>query len=179
MECLASGYDSIKLGRGIFLKLMSVHLTAIVAMTPDRVIGRGGALPWYLPEDLAFFKRVTSGHPVVMGRKTFESIGRPLPKRRNIVLTRDPNWSAEGVEVIHRPEDLKTLPELEGRVFIIGGSEIYSAFLPEIDDLLVSHVFEAHEGDTRFPEFSEDFPHSELLETHAGFEVRRWSRGAP
>ena len=61
------------------------HLTAIVAMTPDRVIGRAGTLPWHLPEDLAFFKRVTSGHPVVMGRKTFESIGRPLPQRRNIV----------------------------------------------------------------------------------------------
>jgi dihydrofolate reductase len=158
---------------------MSVHLTAIVAMTADRVIGRNGTLPWHLPEDLAFFKRVTSGHPVMMGRKTYESIGRPLPRRRNIVLTRDAGWSADGVEVIRRPEDLKSLPGLEGRVFIIGGSEIYGAFLPETDDLLVSHVFAAHEGDTRFPEFEKDFPHSELLETHADFEVRRWSRAAP
>lgn len=157
---------------------MDVHLTAIVAMTPERVIGRDGMLPWRLPEDLAFFKRVTSGHPVVMGRKTYESIGRPLPQRRNIVLTRDPGWSAQGVEVIHRPEELKALPGLEGRVFIIGGSEIYAAFLPETDDLLVSHVFAAHEGDTRFPEFMRDFPHSEILETHADFEVRRWSREA-
>jgi dihydrofolate reductase len=157
---------------------MNVHLTAIVAMTPERVIGRNGALPWHLPEDLAFFKRVTSGHPVVMGRKTFESIGRPLPKRRNIVLTRDPAWSAPGVEVIHRPEELKALQGLEGRVFIIGGSEIYAAFLPETDDLLVSHVFAEHEGDTRFPEFRQDFPHAELLEQHADFEVRRWSRQA-
>lgn len=148
-------------------------------MTPDRVIGRGGSLPWHLPEDLAFFKRTTAGHAVVMGRKTFESIGRPLPRRRNIVLTRDRSWTADGVEVIHRPEDLKILTELEGRVFIIGGSEIYAAFLPETDDLLVSHVFAAHEGDTRFPEFMQDFQHSELLETHADFEVRRWSRNAP
>ena len=155
---------------------MNVHLTAIVAMTADRVIGRNGTLPWHLPEDLAFFKRVTSGHPVVMGRKTFESIGRPLPRRRNIVLTRDRTWAADGVEVIHRSEDLKSLPDLEGRVFIIGGSEIYAAFLPETDDLLVSHVFAAHEGDTRFPEFEREFPHSEILETHADFEVRRWSR---
>lgn len=155
---------------------MNVHLTAIVAMTPDRVIGRGGTLPWHLPEDLAFFKRVTLGHPVVMGRKTFESIGRPLPRRRNIVLTRDRSWLADGVEVIHRPEDLKSLPELAGRVFIIGGSEIYAAFLPDTDDLLVSHVFAEHEGDTRFPEFGKDFPNAELLETHADFEVRRWSR---
>ena len=145
-------------------------------MTPDRVIGRAGTLPWHLPEDLAFFKKTTSGHPIVMGRKTYESIGRPLPKRRNIVLTRDSNWSAPGVEVIHRPQDLGKLAGLEGRVFIIGGSEIYAAFLPELDDLLVSHVFAGYDGDTRFPEFESAFPENELLETHADFEVRRWSR---
>ena len=176
MECLASRSDPSEPARASFSKRMKFHLTAIVAMTADRVIGRGGSLPWHLPEDLAFFKRTTAGHAVVMGRKTFESIGRPLPKRRNIVLTRDTGWSAQGVEVIHRPEDLKTLPGLEDRVFIIGGSEIYAAFLPETDDLLVSHVFAAHDGDTRFPEFEGDFPHAEILETHADFEVRRWSR---
>ncbi len=145
-------------------------------MTADRVIGRDGSLPWHLPEDMAFFKRTTSSHPVVMGRKTYESIGRPLPKRRNIVLTRETAWSAPGVEVIHRPEDLSSLPDLEGRVFIIGGSEIYAAFLPMIDEILVSHVFAAHDGDTHFPEFEKDFPQSELLETHATFKVRRWRR---
>jgi dihydrofolate reductase len=155
---------------------MRPHLTAIVAMTPDRVIGKGGNLPWHLPEDLAFFKRVTSGHPVVMGRKTYESIGRPLPKRRNIVLTRDAAWSAPGVEVIHWPEELDALPGLDGRVFIIGGSEIYAAFLPRLDDLLVSHVFEHWQGDTTFPAFEELFSNSEVLETHEAFEVRRWSR---
>ena len=145
-------------------------------MTADRVIGRDGSLPWHLPEDMAFFKRTTSSHPVVMGRKTYESIGRPLPKRRNIVLTRETAWSAPGVEVIHRPEDLSSLPDLEGRVFIIGGSENYAAFLPMIDEILVSHVFAAHDGDTHFPEFEKDFPQSELLETHATFKVRRWRR---
>lgn len=147
-------------------------------MTSDRVIGRNGTLPWHLPEDLAFFKRTTSGHPVVMGRKTYESIGRPLPKRRNIVLTRDPAWSAPGVEVIHRPEELSSLPDLKGRVFIIGGSEIYAAFMLVIDDLLVSHVFAAHEGDTFFPAFEKDFPESDLLESHEHFEVRRWKRSS-
>lgn len=156
--------------------MQPLQLTAIVAMTPDRVIGRGGTLPWHLPEDLAFFKRVTTGHPVVMGRKTYESIGRPLPKRRNIVLTRDPKWSAPGAEVIHRPEDLATLPEITGRVFIIGGAEIYSAFLPSLDELLVSHVFARHEGDTFFPEFEAAFPVAELVESHTDFEVRRWRR---
>ena len=155
---------------------MSLQLTAIVAMTPDRVIGRGGTLPWHLPEDLAFFKRTTSGHPIVMGRKTFESIGRPLPKRRNIVLTRDMSWTAPGVEVIHCPEDLCILPGLEGQVFIIGGSEIYTAFMPQLDDLLVSHVHAAYEGDTKFPEFEGEFPMCELMESHEAFEVRRWSR---
>jgi dihydrofolate reductase len=155
---------------------LSIQLTAIVAMTASRVIGRGGQLPWHLPEDLAFFKRTTTGHPIVMGRKTYESIGRPLPRRRNIVLTRDPSWSAAGVEVIHQAADLKSLPGLDGRVFIIGGSEIYAAFLPETDELLVSHVFAEHEGDTRFPEYEADFPYSEIVESHEHFEVRRWWR---
>ncbi len=157
---------------------MKLHLTAVVAMTPDRVIGRAGGLPWHLPEDLAFFKRTTSGHPIVMGRKTYESIGRPLPKRRNIVLTRDPDWSAAGVEVIHHPDELQQLEGISGQVFIIGGSEIYAAFLPILDDLLVSHVLASHEGDTRLPVFEDEFPVSELLETHADFEVRRWRREA-
>ena len=155
---------------------MSLHLTAIVAMTPDRVIGKAGKLPWHLPDDLAFFKRTTSGHPIVMGRKTYESIGRPLPKRRNIVLTRDESWSAEGVEVIHQPDDLGKLAGLDGRVFIIGGSEIYAAFLPKLDDLVVSHVFEGHDGDTWLPRFENEFPAEEVLETHADFEVRRHFR---
>ena len=145
-------------------------------MTAERVIGRAGSLPWHLPEDLAYFKRTTSGHPIVMGRKTYESIGRPLPKRRNIVLTRDETWSAEGVEVIHRPDELAKLPGIAGQVFIIGGAEIYAAFLPILDDLLVSHVFENHPGDTWLPDFEAEFPQSEVMETHEGFEVRRHFR---
>lgn len=157
---------------------MSLRLTAVVAMTPERVIGRAGGLPWHLPEDLAFFKRTTVGRPIVMGRKTYESIGRPLPQRRNIVLTRDLNWSAPGLEVIHQPEELGKLPEIGGQVFIIGGSEIYAAFLPKLDDLLVSYIFESYEGDTRFPDFESEFPQSEVLESHPAFEVRRHFRRA-
>ena len=145
-------------------------------MTTDRVIGRNGTLPWHLPEDLAFFKRTTSGHPIVMGRKTFESIGRPLPKRRNIVLTRDPNWSAPGTEVIHRPEELTKLPDISGKVYIIGGAEIYQAFLPHTDEVLVTHVLEPHAGDTYLPRFEDEFPHSTIIETHPQFEIRRWTR---
>jgi dihydrofolate reductase len=154
----------------------SPRLVAVVAMTADRIIGRNGTLPWHLPEDLAFFKRTTSGHPIVMGRKTFESIGRPLPKRRNIVLTRDPDWHAPGVEVIHSPAELFALPELDETVFLIGGAEIYAAFLEWTDELLISHVFESYEGDTRFPAFEDRFPNSEVVETHDTFEVRRHLR---
>lgn len=143
-------------------------------MTPNRVIGRDGKLPWHLPDDLAFFKRTTSGSPIVMGRKTYESIGRPLPKRRNIVLTRDRSWSAENVEIIHDPADLEHLPNLSGQVFVIGGSEIYASFLPILDDLLVSQIFEEYEGDTWLPEFEKRFPNSEILETHHEFQVRRY-----
>jgi len=155
---------------------MNLHLTAIVAITPQRVMGRDGKLPWHLPEDMAFFKRTTSGHPVVMGRKTYQSLGRPLPKRRNIMLTRDPNWLAAGVEVLHTPEALAGLPGLDGQVFIIGGAEIYQAFWPMLDDLLVSHVLASYAGDTYFPQFETAFPRSEVLETHPTFEVRRWWR---
>lgn len=153
-----------------------LRLTAVVAMGPDRVIGKDGGLPWHLPEDLKFFKRTTSGHPVVMGRKTFESIGRPLPKRRNIVLTRDREWMAEGVETIHAPEELESLPGLEGRVFVIGGAEVYKAFAGLLEDWLVSHVFGEYEGDTRLWEFEREFPVSEAVERFGDFEVRRWSR---
>jgi len=157
---------------------MTLRLVAIVAMTSDRIIGRDGTLPWHLPEDLAFFKRTTSGHPIVMGRKTYESIGRPLPKRRNIVLTRDRNWSAPGVETIHDPADLTTLDGLNGTVFIIGGAEVYSAFLDLTDELLVSRVHENFPGDTRFPEFEGHFPHQEKIESHPDFDVWRYSRAS-
>jgi dihydrofolate reductase len=152
------------------------RLTAVVAMAPGRVIGRAGTLPWRFPADLAFFKRTTLGHPVVMGRKTFESIGRPLPRRRNIVLTRDPAWSAPGVETINSPEELLRLPDLDSPIYIIGGAEIYTAFQPLLDDWLVSHISETYEGDTVLANFETEFPNSEIVETHAGFEVRRHFR---
>lgn len=148
-------------------------------MTPGRVIGLNGGLPWHLPADLAFFKRTTRGHTVVMGRKTWDSIGRPLPQRRNVVLTRDRNWSAEGAEVIHSPEELAGITGAHpaDQAFIIGGAEVYAAFLTEIDDLLVSHLHANHPGDTFFPPFETEFPECEVVESHPDFIVRRWSRG--
>ncbi len=154
------------------------RLIAIVAMTARRVIGREGDLPWHLPEDLAFFKKTTSGHAVVMGRKTYESIGKPLPKRRNIVLTRDREWSAPGVEVIHAPGELGGLEDLGESIFVIGGAEIYAAFLPDLDELLVSRVHGDYPGDTFFPAFEEHFDPPEVLARHEAFEIRRYLKPA-
>ncbi|MCF7675430.1 MAG: dihydrofolate reductase [Akkermansiaceae bacterium] len=158
---------------------MPPQLTAIVAMTPARVIGRDGGLPWHLPADLAFFKRTTTGHPIVMGRATYESIGRPLPDRRNLVLTRNRDWTAPGVEVIHSPDELLDLPDPGPRVFIIGGAAIYQLFLPLLDDLLVSHLTAEHPGDTFFPEFTRSFTCVGTLETHPDFTVRHWLKNLP
>lgn len=153
-------------------------LTAIVAMTASRVIGKDGGLPWHLPEDLAFFKRVTTGHPVVMGRATYDSIGRPLPRRRNIVLTRNPQWSAPGVETIHDPADLMKLAGLGPRVFIIGGAAVYREFLPLLDEILISHIAREYPGDTWFPEYENDFVSQGMIEGQTDFIVRRWTRRA-
>lgn len=156
--------------------MSAVKLIAMVAMTSDRVIGKGNDLPWHLPEDLKLFKRTTSGHPIVMGRKTYDSIGRPLPKRQNIVITRDQSWSAEGVDVVHSPEAVRELTLQDETVFIIGGAEIYSLFLPYIDELLVSHVYQDYEGDTRFPEFEHFFGAYEVVEKFEDFELRRYCK---
>lgn len=151
-------------------------LIGIVAMTADRVIGRDGTLPWHLPDDLAFFKKTTSGHAIVMGRKTFDSIGRPLPKRQNIVLTRDRGWSHPGVTVIHEPAELDAALDQPGDVFIIGGAEIYQAFLPHMDALLITHIKTDHPGDTRFPPYETEFPHEEIVLEHPEFTVKRHTR---
>jgi dihydrofolate reductase len=150
-----------------------MNLTAIVAMTPERVIGKNGTLPWHLPDDLKFFKKQTSGHAIVMGRKTFDSIGKPLPHRQNFVITRDPAWHHDGVESIHQPQELREFPLVDQRVFIIGGEQIYRFFLPILTDIIVTHVRESHEGDTYFPEYEDLFPKSELIWEQEDFVIKR------
>lgn len=129
-------------------------IALIAAMDLNRGIGRGNALPWHLPDDLKRFKALTTGKTVVMGRKTFESIGRPLPKRRNAVLTRDPQWRAEGVEVAHTLEDALNL---EGDLMVIGGGEVYSLFLPYATHLNLTFVDTVvSEPDAFFPPFERE-----------------------
>ncbi len=131
-------------------------LSIIVAVSENGVIGRGGTLPWRLPADLKYFRRVTTGHAVVMGRKNFEDIGRPLPDRRNIVLTRDSGFRAEGCLVARSIEQAITLAGDDPEIFFIGGAELYTQILPRADRLYLTRVHASIEGDTYFPEFSSD-----------------------
>ncbi|MDL5382914.1 type 3 dihydrofolate reductase [Aeromonas hydrophila] len=132
-------------------------ISMIAAMAHDRVIGLDNQMPWHLPADLAHFKRVTLGKPVLMGRKTFESIGRPLPGRRNLVISRNPDYQADGVEVIDSVEAALAL--LAGsdvaELMVIGGGHLYGQLLPRADRLYLTRIDLAVEGDTRFPAFDE------------------------
>jgi dihydrofolate reductase len=133
-------------------------ISLIVAMTENRVIGLNGAMPWHLSEDLKHFKRVTMGAPIIMGRKTFDSIGRALPGRANIVITHDTNYVAEGVDVVH---DLESAIEKascdevnqgKDEMFIIGGAQIYTLALAQADRLYLTEIHQSFAGDTYFPE---------------------------
>ncbi len=150
-------------------------LIAIVAMASNRVIGRDGRLPWHLPEDLKFFKRTTLGHPILMGRKTFESIGRPLPGRRNIVLSRtlEPR---DGIEVIR---DLDDLPRVSGdaeKIFLIGGAQLFAELLPQCAGLYLTYIQQEHEGDVMLPPFEHLFKLRDILGTGDGYEFRHYER---
>ncbi len=134
-----------------------VPVAMIVAMAQNRVIGVEGQLPWYLPEDLKFFKRTTQAKPLVMGRKTFASIGKPLPNRLNIVVTRDTQWSHPGVRVCHSLQDALALADQQAtieaaeEVMVMGGGEIYAQALDVAQRLYITEVKVEVEGDTRFP----------------------------
>ncbi len=122
-------------------------------MDRNRLIGNKNQLPWHLPADLAHFKQVTMGKPIIMGRKTYESIGRPLPGRTNIVLTRSSDFQAQGVVTANTLEQALDIASAEGEVMIIGGSSIYELALPRADRLYMTYVDDAFEGDAWFPEF--------------------------
>ncbi|WP_445400711.1 type 3 dihydrofolate reductase [Zobellella sp. An-6] len=134
-----------------------MRLSLIVAMTREGVIGKDNGMPWHLPADLAYFKRTTLGKPVVMGRNTFESIGRPLPGRRNLILSRSLSEAPAGTELVGSPAAvLELLAETE-EVMIIGGGQLYAAFLPLASRLYLTRIDASLEGDTRFPEVGEEW----------------------
>jgi dihydrofolate reductase len=134
-----------------------VTIALVAAVARGGVIGRDGGVPWHLAEDLARFKSLTTGHTVVMGRKTWDSLPerfRPLPGRRNIIVTRDPDWLADGAEPAGSLEDALALAAEDARVFVIGGAQIYRQALPLADELLLTEIDLVVEGDAFFPEFN-------------------------
>ena len=138
-------------------------------MAADRAIGIRQGIPWKLSEDMKLFKQLTMGHPILMGRKTWESLGRPLPGRQNIVLTRTPGYAAEGAVVIHDLAELERMELQDVEVMVIGGAQLYAAMLGRMERLHVSEVQGDFEADTYFPEFAHLFPHREELERYEGF----------
>ncbi|PKG85308.1 type 3 dihydrofolate reductase [Colwellia sp. 75C3] len=136
-------------------------LSMIVATADNNVIGKDNDMPWHLPADLAYFKKVTLGKPIIMGRKTFESIGRPLPSRRNIVISRDENYAAAGIDTVTSVEQALALVNGSNgdvavdEIMVIGGGAIYAHCLPTADRLYVTHINADIDGDTQFPNYDD------------------------
>ncbi|WP_226535642.1 dihydrofolate reductase [Fictibacillus halophilus] len=129
-------------------------ISFVVAMDEKRAIGKDNDLPWYLPNDLKHFKKTTMGKPIVMGRKTYESIGKPLPGRENIVVTRDQSYVAEGTTIVHSVDEVLKMNAEE--ICVIGGSEIFKQFLPVADRLYITEIHHTFDADTFFPELNDD-----------------------
>jgi dihydrofolate reductase len=155
-------------------------VTVVAAVAANGVIGRDGALPWHLPEDLRHFKRLTKGHVLVMGRRTFDSIGRPLPGRTTIVVTRQPDWSADDVLTAPGvPEALARAAEIDEEVFVVGGFAIFREAMPVADRMVVTAVDARPDGDTVFPPVDWAAWREAEREPHEGFEIVTYERRGP
>jgi len=128
-------------------------ISLIAAMAKNRVIGKDNHMPWHLPADLAHFKKTTMNKPIIMGRKTFESIGKPLPGRQNIVVTRSPTFQYPSVQIVHSLDEALIAMNNEKEVFIMGGGNIYQQMIHKADYLYITHIDLEVEGDTQFPEY--------------------------
>lgn len=129
-----------------------MKISIVVAMAANGVIGRDNQLPWHLPADLQHFRKTTMGKPILMGRKTYESIGRPLPGRTNIVITRDAGYAADGCVIVHSIEAAMQAAGEQEEIMVIGGAEFYRQALPYTDTIYLTRIHEDFEGDTFFPE---------------------------
>jgi dihydrofolate reductase len=159
---------------------MSPRVVLVAAVGANGVIGKDGQLPWRIPEDMAHFRAVTTGHVVVMGRKTFESMGRPLPRRTNVVVTRQPDWVADGVVVAHSVEAaLEAAAGHDGDVMVIGGGEIYEQAMPYADAQVLTEVHASPDGDAHYPAFDADEWLEVDREKHDGFDFVWWERARP
>jgi len=150
-------------------------ITVLAAVGANLVIGREGNMPWHLPQDLAHFKATTMGHVMVMGRKTYESIGRSLPGRRTIVITHQQGWHAPSVEVAHSlPEALALAGPAD--VFVVGGSDVYRQAIPFADQMLLTEIDQSPEGDAFFPAFSAENWRESAREAHDSFAFVTYER---
>ena len=138
-------------------------------MDADRAIGLNNGIPWRLKEDMQLFKRITMGHPILMGRKTWESLGRPLPGRQNIVLTRNADYAADGAVVITDIAQLEQIELQDPEIMVIGGAQLYAQMLPKMQRLHVSEVAGSHAADTWFPEFAQYFATRTPQQAFEGF----------
>jgi len=146
-----------------------------VAVGENFAIGKNNQLLWHMPADLKFFKQTTSGHTVIMGRKTFDSVGKPLPNRRNIVITRDADLKIEGVEVVNSLDEALAITQTEEKpVFIVGGAEIYRQALPKTDVLYLTTIHHVFEADTFFPEIDRAAWKVRSSETHKADERNKY-----
>ena len=150
---------------------------AIAAMARNRVIGIDNKLPWHLSEDFKWFKKKTMGHTLIMGRKTYESIGKPLPGRDTIVLTRSNN-TISGVRLCHSIEAIAEMP-IQGDIYFCGGAQIYEQVLPYCSDLFLTLVNAEPEGDTYFPDFENHYEPAETIEHQADFSILHYHNNTP
>jgi dihydrofolate reductase len=150
-------------------------MIAIAAMSRNRAIGLDGRIPWHLSEDLKFFKRTTLGHVVLMGRKTYESIGKPLPGRDNWILSRTAD--IPGVQILRSAGEIPSAPAGKN-LYLVGGAELYTALLPRCTEILLTRVNLDTPGDAFFPAFERDFDEGEILLAGDQFEIRRHRRKA-
>ena len=150
-------------------------ISLLAAVGANLVIGRDGAMPWHLPQDLAHFKATTMGHALVMGRKTYDSIGRALPGRRTIVITRQQGWHAPGVEVAHSLSEAFALAG-PTEVFVIGGSEVYRQAMPFADKMMLTEIEQSPEGDAFFPPFEPDQWQETARQAQDGFAFVTYER---
>jgi dihydrofolate reductase len=141
-------------------------LALIAAVAANGTIGANNALPWRLPADLKRFKALTTGHAIIMGRRTWDSLGRPLPNRQNIVITRDPSFRAPGAEVVHSLDDALTRVSLPDPVYCIGGSDLFRVALPRADVLEMTEIDRDFEGDVFWPAFDRSAWREVARETH-------------
>ncbi|HLC59961.1 MAG TPA: type 3 dihydrofolate reductase [Candidatus Nanoarchaeia archaeon] len=141
-------------------------ISLIAAIGKNNVIGINNKLPWKLSADLKRFKTITSGKPVIMGRKTFESIGKPLPNRKNIIITRDKNYKVDGCIVVHSPEEALNVAKGNEETMIIGGEQIFNMFLPQANRLYLTVIEKDFVGDAYFPEYRKDEWKEVLREWH-------------